>query len=127
MRMKNYVIEIKDELLNPILTDSIKAENADSAYEKFIYKMRAEHKDIPFRIVYVKGGMLEENRFEPPHYDGHKEKPASTSNESKQQVSGSIENKLDRLYDVMNHIRWIGLGIGGMFAITFILPQCTGG
>jgi hypothetical protein len=63
----------------------------------------------------------------PSHSDGHKGKSASTSNESKQQVSGSIEDKLDRLYDVMNHIRWIGLGIGGMFAITFILPQCTGG
>jgi hypothetical protein len=36
-----------------------------------------------------------------------------------------IEDKLDKLYDVMNHIRWIGLGIGGMFAITFIIPQCS--
>ena len=37
-----------------------------------------------------------------------------------------IEHKLDKLYDVMNHIRWIGLGIGGMFAITFVIPQCSG-
>ena len=41
--------------------------------------------------------------------------------------SKGIESKLDRLYDVMNHIRWIGLSIAGMFAITFIIPQCTGG
>ena len=43
------------------------------------------------------------------------------------QSSEGIESKLARLYDVMNHIRWIGLSIGGMFALTFILPQCTGG
>ena len=36
----------------------------------------------------------------------------------------SIEEKT---YDVLNHIRWIGLSIGGMFALTFIIPQCTGG
>jgi hypothetical protein len=42
-------------------------------------------------------------------------------------VSVSKDDKLDKIYDVLNHIRWIGLSIGGMFAITFILPQCTGG
>ena len=41
--------------------------------------------------------------------------------------STKIERKLDKLYDVMNHIRWIGLGIGGMFALTFIVPHCAGG
>ena len=45
----------------------------------------------------------------------------------KSSSNSSIEHKLDRLYDVMNHIRWIGLSIGCMFAITFIVPQCTGG
>ena len=42
-------------------------------------------------------------------------------------TSSKVEEKLDRLYDVMNHIRWIGLSIGCMFALTFIVPQCTGG
>ena len=43
-----------------------------------------------------------------------------------EQTNRAIEDKLDKLYDVMNHIRWIGLGIGGMFAITFVIPQCSG-
>jgi hypothetical protein len=42
-------------------------------------------------------------------------------------VSLSKDDKLDKIYDVLNHIRWIGLSIGGMFAVTFMLPQCTGG
>jgi hypothetical protein len=42
-------------------------------------------------------------------------------------VSVSKDDKLDKIYDVLNHIRWIGLSIGGMFAVTFMLPQCTGG
>ena len=44
-----------------------------------------------------------------------------------QKTTESVGEKLDRLYDVMNHIRWIGLSIGCMFALTFIVPQCTGG
>ena len=44
-----------------------------------------------------------------------------------QKNTESVGEKLDRLYDVMNHIRWIGLSIGCMFALTFIDPQCTGG
>ena len=43
-----------------------------------------------------------------------------------QKTTESFGEKLDRLYDVMNHIRWIGLSIGCMFALTFIVPQCTG-
>ena len=50
-----------------------------------------------------------------------------SDNGSKSSNFDSIEKKLDKLYDVMNHIRYIGLGIGGMFAITFIIPNCTGG
>ena len=44
----------------------------------------------------------------------------------KKHPPSKVEEKLDKLYDVMNHIRWIGLSIGCMFAITFIVPQCTG-
>ena len=44
-----------------------------------------------------------------------------------QKTTESVGEKLDKLYDVMNHIRWIGLSIGCMFALTFIVPQCTGG
>ena len=33
------------------------------------------------------------------------------------------EAKLDKIYDVLNHIRWIGLSIAMMFAMTFVIPQ----
>ena len=46
---------------------------------------------------------------------------------SRDAISSFTDQKLDKIYDVLNHIRWIGLGIGGMFALTFIIPQCTGG
>ena len=46
---------------------------------------------------------------------------------SRDAISSSTDQKLDKIYDVLNHTRWIGLGIGGMFALTFIVPQCTGG
>ena len=107
--MRNYVIEIKDELLNPIVTDSIEAENADHAYEKFIYKMRCEHKDIPFRNVYIKGGIFEENHFEPPHYDGHKEKPTIASTESNDQVNQATSNvgKIQEFISLLNHRNYL--------------------
>jgi hypothetical protein len=43
-----------------------------------------------------------------------------------QKTTESVGEKLDKLYDVMNHIRWIGLSIGCMLAITFFTPQCSG-
>jgi hypothetical protein len=36
-----------------------------------------------------------------------------------------LNRKLDKIYDVLNHIRWIGLGLAGLFTVTFILPQCA--
>tara|TARA_B100001093_G_C26538825_1_gene889245 strand:- start:417 stop:737 length:321 start_codon:yes stop_codon:yes gene_type:complete len=38
----------------------------------------------------------------------------------------SLGKKLDKLYYVMNSIRWIGWSIGLMFIVTFMLPRCTG-
>ena len=52
--------------------------------------------------------------------------PPQSANQEKSE-HGSLEDKQDKLYDVMNHIRWILLGIGGLFVIYFIIPQCTGG
>lgn len=123
--MKNYVIEIKDKLLNPILTDSIKAENADSAYEKFIHKMRAENKDIPFRNVYVKGEMLKQSRFEPPHYDGHKnpnsdghkEKPSENRQLRSQEVSLTDQTQQEILSQ-LKQINWaIRIGFAFIAAV----------
>lgn len=39
--------------------------------------------------------------------------------------SPSKEDKLDKIYDVLNHIRWIGLGLAGLFTVVFIVPHCT--
>ena len=52
--------------------------------------------------------------------------PPQSANQEKSE-HGSLEDKQDKLYDVINHIRWILLGIGGLFVIYFIIPQCTGG
>ena len=63
-----------------------------------------------------------------PHESKSKSSQTETNNNTESVSSNSsIEHKLDRLYDVMNHIRWIGISIGCMFAITFMIPQCTGG
>jgi hypothetical protein len=90
--------------------------------------------------------LLGAKQFEPPHYEGHIAKketreitntitkeektPSHESSKgggSRDAISSFTDQKLDKIYDVLNHIRWIGLGIGGMFALTFIVPQCTGG
>ena len=33
----------------------------------------------------------------------------------KKNASLSKDDKLDRIYDVLNHIRWIGLGLAGLY------------
>jgi len=71
--------------------------------------------------------LVEKDIIEPPKQVATQDSPkaSSTSIEDKpNQIStASLEEKLDKLYDVMNHIRWIGLSIAGMFAITFIIPH----
>ena len=131
MLMENYKVEIKDKLLNPIVSESIEAENADSAYEKFIYKMQVEQTDIPFSKVYVKGGMFEVNYFEPPHFEGHQDPSKPNQNETKQQVnqansgavssdnSRSVLHKLDEIHSTMKAIRWTIAG-GFLFIILVI-------
>jgi len=78
---------------------------------------------IGFLVWVIKAFMGTSDESEP------KSSPNETNNGSTEAISSnsSIEHKLDKLYDVMNHIRWIGLSIGCMFALTFIVPQCTGG
>jgi len=73
-----------------------------------------------FKDIGLQKAPLEEDEI--PASDGD-----SSANRASTNSNRSIEQKLDKLYDVMNHLRWIGLGIGGMFAMTFIIPQfCTG-
>ena len=38
----------------------------------------------------------------------------------------STEDKLNYLCKTLDQIRWIGLSIAVMFALTFLIPQCTG-
>ena len=103
--------------------DEIKAENEKSAYSAFIEKAE----EIRQESVIVNWGYMGEAKFS-DHIEASSTKITSESSKISSSTStSSIEDKLDKLYDVMNHIRWIGLGIGGMFAITFIIPQCSGG
>ena len=78
-------------------------------------------------IIESEEGLVEKEIIEPPKQVATQDSPkaSSTSIEDKpNQIStASLEEKLDKLYDVMNHIRWIGLSIAGMFAITFIIPH----
>ena len=46
--------------------------------------------------------------------------------EEQKNVTLSTDDKLEYICNTLNHIRWIGLSIGIMFALTFLLPQCTG-
>lgn len=50
-----------------------------------------------------------------------------TTYDSKVSVSkdDKLNEKLDKTYAVLNHIRWIGLGLAGLFISTFILPHCS--
>jgi hypothetical protein len=38
----------------------------------------------------------------------------------------STEDKLNYICQTLDQIRWIGLSIALMFALTFVIPQCTG-
>jgi hypothetical protein len=70
-KMKNYKVEVKDIKLDPIMTESVKAANAESAYKIFVSTAIAGSKKLPFRNVYVSSGMFDSHFFEPPHYEGH--------------------------------------------------------
>ena len=114
--------EGKDEA-EPFLSNS-----HEEAYQSFL-----SHNSSRAKIVLV----WDEDEDDPVEYSEHikSEKELESiqkNNENKplkgfeQKTTESVGEKLDKLYDVMNHIRWIGLSIGGMFALTFIVPQCTG-
>ena len=142
--MKEYEVYLINDDGSPMLQKdgsrfddfSIKAESPKLAYEAFVNSM----KSLPFAKIRVSWGFMGHEQFEPPHLEDHQDREQKVTeedpNESNQKNSGvsrdaissSTDQKLDKIYDVLNHIRWIGLGIGGMFALTFIVPQmCTGG
>ena len=97
------------------------------AYKKFL----ASEPKIKARKVRVDCGLFGTNLFrdhirEPSAEEKRKAEEEQEGTTEEHKGSSSLEQKLDKLYDVLNHIRWIGLSIGGMFALTFIIPQCTG-
>ncbi len=148
--MKNYEVYLINDDGSPMLQKdgsriddfSIKAESPKLAYEAFVKSI----KPLPFAKVRVHWGLLGAKQFEPPHYEGHRAKketreitntitkeektPSHESSKGgggRDAISASTDQKLDKIYIELQHIRWIGLGIGAMFALTFIVPQCTGG
>ena len=85
--------------------DEIKAENEKSAYSAFIEKAE----EIRQESVIVNWGYMGEAKFS-DHIEASSTKITSESSKISSSTStSSIEDKLDKLYDVMNHIRWIGL------------------
>ena len=46
--------------------------------------------------------------------------------EEQKNVTLSTDDKLEYICNTLNHIRWIGLSIAIMFALTYLMPQCTG-
>ena len=141
--MEKYQITIRDKK-ETIHSEEIEAKSPKAAYEKYV----ALNKPIPFKRISVNWGMFGADGFDPPHYEGHVEESQNdVSSETKKKDTNSpsrspssaelnplkgfeheeIEYQLDKIYIVMDHIRWIGLSIGCMLALTFIVPQCTGG
>lgn len=149
--MKKYEITIRNAQGDPTHSDKIEANSPKEAYEKFV----ASNKPIPFSRIIINWGFSGAEGYDPPHYEGHVEEPENNqsgetketereiavrsigstkevtpSNEPSQQVIEKsvvrLEEKLDKLWRVMDHIRGIGISIAMMFALTFIVPQCSG-
>ena len=102
---------------NEVVVD---ADTAENAYLKFLEDAHPEDKPVvvSFSSSLGSGNV---NKVFTDHLDG------ATPSFYERKKFESLEVRLERIYDVLNHMRWIGLGIGGMFALTFIVPQCTGG
>ena len=136
----------KGSRLDDRTTDSLKAENEDDAYEKFVSKYRKEHLKFPFRMVRVKwveGSALKEKQFPPPHFEGHeaptemnitnaKPNPKVSTVRKKSELEKTNTSELNNLFksqlahlEQINksliRIKWIVLGVGCMIAIPFIV------
>ena len=101
----------------------IEAKTSKDAYLKFI------EEDVYRSVavtVWSEGEASKTEDFE-DHIQEAEDRELNDEHKSISHSSSFTDQKLDKIYDVLNHIRWIGLGIGGMFALTFIIPQCTGG
>ena len=56
-------------------------------------------------------------------YDEYINQSGESIGESMPSNKEFSDEKLDKIYDVLNHIRWIGLSIAMMFALTFVIPN----
>ena len=97
--MKNYKVEVKDVNQNPIISESVKAANAESAYEIFVSTTISGSKKLPFRNVYVSSGMFDSHFFEPPHYEGHLD---PTDEQSQQRDEEEKKKLLERKAQINN-------------------------
>ena len=129
--MKKYRVFWKRNKDGEVVEREIEAGSPKAAYREFL----GSEPEVLNQPVVVEGrasfaglpmGYLESEHFE-EHIDRTKE-AAEPENSKREEINGasSVEQKLDKLYDVLDHIRWIGLSIGGMLALTFIIPQCVG-
>ena len=96
-------------------------ETAKFFKESFGYTLQEE-----FEIKFDDGSTAKCIALEPPEKLDHRMPFKFGVQVVEQKTTESVGEKLDKLYDVMNHIRWIGLSIGCMLAITFFTPQCSG-
>tara|TARA_Y100001934_G_scaffold270914_1_gene356586 strand:+ start:615 stop:1043 length:429 start_codon:yes stop_codon:yes gene_type:complete len=129
--MKKYIVFWKRNKEGEVVEREIEAGSPKAAYREFL----GSEPEILDQPVVVEGrasfaglpmGYLESEHFE-EHIDRTKE-AAEPENSKQEEINGasSVEQKLDKIYGVLDHIRWIGIGIGCMFAMTFIFPKCSG-
>jgi hypothetical protein len=112
--MTDYEVSFKGQ---PNSTMRVEADNPQQAMDNFL-KIAGNPQSSEVTV-----NEWNENSSHRAHTTSTKEDSSSTLEDSSDTL---LSHKLDKLYDVMNHIRWIGLSIGCMFALTFIVPQCTG-
>jgi hypothetical protein len=95
-------------------------DSAEEAYKKFLKEIGLNGGEVN-AIVCVWG--KDDGDYE--EFNAHFKK-ASKPIAKKPENSSSTNEQLEKIYKVLNHMRWIGLGIGSMLALIFIIPQCTG-
>ncbi len=66
--MKKYKVEVMDDSFNPIITERIEAQSIKDAHKKYVDRMLAENKVLPYRDIKVSYGTFEENVYEPPPF-----------------------------------------------------------
>jgi hypothetical protein len=98
----------------------IDAESPESAYQKYL-KLVPEVKSAN---VVVYWGLMGCKTFTP--HIPKEQKQKQMVEETNRHHSPSMEKQLNEIWDILNHMRWILLGIGALLIIGLISPQCAG-